>query len=208
MDSVEPQSEDFLYVHATRLASSQNDPILLLLEMTAPKKGKSKYRSLCAAHKLIWIDGNVCFSYTRSGVEFVYEKVFDHSRGCCQQLYHMKAGSICFCSQPTSFLWKKSVKESQELSPRDCYCVERELRVKNACKAESIDLLENKVRCLIHFVNGLIEMEGLCVRNARITHVTIATTLSHKYYFHEGLSRVSRGTMLTYNHRHFFVNTV
>ena len=51
------------------------------------------------------------------------------------------------------------------------------MRVKTACKAESIDLLANKVCCLIHFVIGLIEMEGLCVRNARLTHVTMATTL-------------------------------
>ena len=100
---------------------------------------------------------------------------------------------------------KKSVKESQKLAPRDCYCVERKLRVKTACKAESIDLLANKERCLIHFVTGLIEMEGLCVRNARITRYNSYDIVIN---FYEGLSRVNRGTMLTHNHRHFFGNTV
>ena len=40
MDSVKPLSADFLYTHATWLASSQNDSALFLLEVTVSKKGK------------------------------------------------------------------------------------------------------------------------------------------------------------------------
>ena len=69
-----------------------------------------------------------------------------------------------------------TAKESQELAPRDCHCAGdwRKLRVKTVCEAERIDLLANKVRCLIQFVTGLIEMEGLCVRNAS-THTCYNT---------------------------------
>ncbi len=158
---------------------------------------------------MIWIDGNVCFSCTRSWWGKRREKCLVVRGMLLVISRHESFFFVCFCSSVT--LVAKNIRRGGRNTTKKVWClgtVIAESAASCTCKAESIDLLANKVPRLIHFVTKLIEMEGSCVRNSLLTHVTIAATLWHKCSFCGGRGRgLTEATMVTQSHRHFFVNT-